>query len=412
MDEVSSNFAWHAGLQLRRVLPLLICAIFLASAPTARAAQGDKKADQPELRIPLQSLGYLPPGTMPSLNGFAAASLHFIDANRLLLAFRIPALLRRGDECTTLNSQREVRAVVLGLPSGKLEKSANWTLYDFGDFLWGLGNGRFLMRRCNRFYLTDASLVLKPFIDVSGSILGFGLSPDHSMAVVQQEEADDQTESRRNPNSPQPQARRVGVEFIRLSPLAVVARATIPAPGEIPILHDGILAAVAAPHDRWAVRFTPYKGEEHEIVAVRSRCMPRLTPLNDSVFSVEICGQGGESEFDGYDRQGALLWKISSGPTLMVPRFLIASAGNRFAIETLDMDELGMSSESRKGNGIGAETIRVFDTLRGKLLRKLVVWPIYTAGQNAAFSPDGNRLAVVRDGAIEIYGVGNLKKKR
>jgi ABC-type uncharacterized transport system permease subunit len=45
----------------------------------------------------------------------------------------------------------------------------------------------------------------------------------------------------------------------------------------------------------------------------------------------------------------------------------------------------------------------VLDSRTGSLRLALLVKPIVSAGGNFALSPDGNRLAVVNHGAIEVY---------
>jgi hypothetical protein len=49
--------------------------------------------------------------------------------------------------------------------------------------------------------------------------------------------------------------------------------------------------------------------------------------------------------------------------------------------------------------------VQVFDSATGALLMSTNASPVLTAGQNFALSEDGERLAVLREGAIEIYKV-------
>ncbi len=54
--------------------------------------------------------------------------------------------------------------------------------------------------------------------------------------------------------------------------------------------------------------------------------------------------------------------------------------------------------------------ITVFDTLTGNLIANFAPTPIYTAGTNFDFSPDGAHMAILHDGAIEIYDLHAVAK--
>src|ERR1035437_6391149 len=109
------------------------------TAQPAAAADANKNQIRPEVKIPVAPLGYLPPGDLPAFYYFAMVELHFIDADHLMFAFNTPGLLKRDDNCPDSDVQRMVHAVVFQLPSGQVLKQADWELYDFMDFLWGLG---------------------------------------------------------------------------------------------------------------------------------------------------------------------------------------------------------------------------------------------------------------------------------
>lgn len=387
-----------------------VSSVLAARHPSTVPAQGSGGSGQPEVRIAVTSMGYLPPGDLPAFYGYAEVSLHFVDATHLLFVFRVPRLLRRDHPCSGSNMERVVRAVVLDIPSGKIERMAEWKLYDVDDFLWGLGNGQFLLRECNRFDLLNASLDRQTLIEGSGSVDGIRFSPDRSMAVIEQTMVKTTPQPPTSPPSEKAQ-RNVDVEFVQFHPLKIIARARLQAPGSIPILDDGFLEALPAAHHRWVIELHPFHGvhdEERKVTTVRSQCMPWLTPLSHRVIAAGLCSGGDDFVFHGYDRQGRLLWTIPKGSRQLEPRFLLAPGGAHFAIESLAASHSIRSIEALSHKNVRGEKIEVYDTLTGTSIGSLLIHPEYTAGRNADFSPDGKRLAVLNQGAIEIYSLKQL----
>ncbi len=139
----------------------------------------------PEERIPVGPLGYRPPGSLYMLSGKAFGSLDFIDAHHLLFTFHQPRLMRREPNPDRLDDDQIIRAVILSLPGGTVQASAEWRMHDRWRYLWALGGGKFLVRQKNSYSLTDASLKLHPYIDVPTPILSTEVSPDGRVLVIE-----------------------------------------------------------------------------------------------------------------------------------------------------------------------------------------------------------------------------------
>ena len=54
---------------------------------------------------------------------------------------------------------------------------------------------------------------------------------------------------------------------------------------------------------------------------------------------------------------------------------------------------------------VQAQRVQVIDATTGTVLLATTASPILPAGENFALSPDGQQLAVLREGAIEVYNV-------
>lgn len=368
---------------------------------------------RPQVSIPVERLGYFPPKEQSSFDRYAAVSLHFIDAKHLLFAFGVKGLLRRRHPCDASGTQRMVRAVVLEIPSGKVDKQVDWDLYDFSDFLWKIGNGEFLFRRCTSLSLVGADLVPHPLIDAPGPIEAVTFSPDKSVAVVEvrrKRTKPPTTEAEIDgPKGPQ---RPMDAVFLRLQPLHVIAVAHLQAPGIVPVMHQGFLETLTAKHHRWTINLHRFDGPDRSIATVRSYCQPGLTPIGDNMVVAAICPSKGTRIFQAYDLGGGTLWKIDLADNLYRQRFLLSVHGTHFGIESLHATRPIAALDPLGKQNIDAEVLNIYDTGTGVHVGSLSTTPVYTAGRNMDFSPDGQRVAILHNGAIEIYSVNALGKNR
>jgi hypothetical protein len=383
-------------------------------AQTAPATPLNNEQVHPELRIPVTPLGYLPPGDLPAFYYFAMVELHFIDADHLMFAFNVPRLIKRNDNCPGSDVQRIVHAVVFQLPSGRPLKQADWELYDYMDFLWRSGGGKLLLRRCNQMEGIGIDLDPQVLIRGIGTVEDVSFSPDHSILVIQ-EKVKPSAEDKASGALPsvlaeEAQTRRTGVSFIRLNPLQMIGRAEIPAPSLIPVTADGLFEVLTAANDQWVVNLRLFHGAERHITKIHSLCPPLVQAVSDKVFMVTTCSKDDQRSIEGYDLQGSQLWTIPLEPEQDDPRLITISNGARFAIESLRLKHPRAALDPLKKEDVDGEDIDIYDALSGSRIATFQTSPAYTGGQNVDFSPDGTRIAVLHDGAIEIYLLNDLVK--
>lgn len=377
---------------------------------------------RPEVRIPVYALGYQPPGELPAFQYYSLVSLHYVDSGRLLFTFNTTGLVQRDTLCSVQDSERLVRAVVLDLPSGKPVKQLEWKLYDFSNFLWGLGNGQFLFRRCSQLYRLDASLNPTKFIDLGGSLVALGISPDRSVLLTEEEPADN-TAARYQAASggalgshvadsllgqrPKPE---LDLSFIRLHPLSVIAHSQVPSAVDIPILAGGFLETIGTPQRKWDLVEQSYQNVQRQIASIHSFCAPQLTAITDRIFIAQMCPKSDQLAYQGFNLQGTLLWQIPFTGDRVLPRFIRTQDGAHFAIETLHASHPRAALDPLNSEVIDMEILDIYNTMTGTLIGSLSIRPVYTGGRNVDFSPDGTHIAVLREGAIEIYALDALAK--
>jgi len=154
-------------------------------APALPDRLPDKPSQPPAFKISVEPLGFSAPGPLYLGQRNSLVSLDFLDEDRLLFTFRVPGLIRReaGEE-----DARQIRAVVLALPSGAVQAEALWTVHDRQRYLWMLTGGRFLLRDRDNLEMGDATLELKPFLRFPGPLLWLDMDPAQKFLVTNSRE--------------------------------------------------------------------------------------------------------------------------------------------------------------------------------------------------------------------------------
>jgi hypothetical protein len=423
--------------------PAVIVLVFwLGGAPLSGSShrKDPPPAGQPEERIPVGPLGYRPPGSLYMLSGRAFSSLDFIDAHHLLFTFHQPRLMRREPNPDRLDDDQIIQAVVLSLPGGTVQASSEWRMHDRWRYLWALGGGKFLVRQKNSYSLTDASLKLHSYIDVPTPILSTEVSPDGRVLVIEHQyerhtaEQHHKLEAQAQEYGEPPPPEDTQITVVNIASREVLAALRTTSPISVPITSTGYvgvardkdeaqgLAGVVqdksegqgvpkdkgASHfdDQFLVRFIPFGGDSLILGRVASQCTPHENFLNQKALVIESCGpKSGDIYLDAWTTDGKKLWTGRRDGHLVWPTFAYSRKGDRFALSMLHVTHLIDLLDSLNDEDVREQVVQVFDSATGALLLATNASPILTAGQNFALSDDGERLAVLREGAIEIYNV-------
>jgi hypothetical protein len=427
--------------------PALIVLVFWLGGAALSGSSSHRKdlpAAGPQERIPVGPLGYRPPGTLYMLSGRAFTSLDFIDAHHLLFTFHQPRLMRREPNPDRFDDDQVIQALVLSLPGGAVQASAEWRMHDRWRYLWPLGGGKFLVRQKNSYSLTDASLKLHSYIDVPTPILSTEVSPDGRVLVIEHQyerhtaEQHHKLEAQAREYGEPPPPEDTQITVVNIASREVLAALRTASPISVPITSNGYvglardkdeaqgLAGVGqdvgqdkgegqgvpkdkgAAHfdDQFLVRFVPFAGDSLILGRVASACTPHENFLNQKALVIESCGpKAGDIYLDAWTTEGKKLWTGRRDGHLVWPTFAYSRKGDRFALSMLHVSHLIDLLDSLNDEDVREQVIQVFDSATGALLLATNASPILTAGQNFALSDDGERLAVLREGAIEIYNL-------
>ncbi|HEX3437643.1 MAG TPA: hypothetical protein VHT24_12810 [Pseudacidobacterium sp.] len=388
------------------VLAAILGIPLLYGASTKQNDSGPK----PDLRIPVEQLGYSAPSAFYLTARLSSISLDFIDNDHLLFTFRLSGLMKRTPDSRPTDEDQTIRAAVLELPSGNVVAKTEWRMHDHGRYLWRLSGGHFLVRQRSTLFITDATLQLHPFINSDAPLDSVQISPDRKLIAI---EAEDKKESRQTLASAsgdlgdaEPDEKPVQIFILNTDSRAMIAHAETLNAVDIPMMGEGRLQAVPGNRDKWIIRYLPFKGEPRELTEIESSCHPSEEAIRSDVALIFACPRSSnDHQVSAVNLEGKTLWQQRWESRYIWPTFQLAQNGSRFAYSSLQVSHPVGIMEPVDETSIVNQMIGVFDTDTGKLQLVKNATPILSAGQNYALSPDGSRFAILRDGVIEIYNL-------
>ena len=415
----------RASFPFRRGLVLLLLGLTTATL----SARGP----EPQTRISLQEVGFLPVSHQFLLAGSSMLTLHYVDDKHLLVTFSSRRLLKRMASCPPEDQDRTVDAVLIEVPSGRILARTAWRLHDHGQYLWSLGHGRFLLRVRDTLTTfaplanlpTGQPFIERPFIESSRRIEALFLSPDADLLIIETLDKSPALPSDVTPTAYSGQdqsdngSRAVQINFFRVLfdgsdgvRLRPAGEGHARVPGRVPANSAGYLALLDQGRDHWAFDFNSYGGKVSELSPFDSTCRPLPLFVTRSEFIAFGCHGGRAQQIIGaFNMRGDEMWEQSDLESYIAPYLVFSTTSGRFALSRLITRGSGNMIDLPIPDLFGPQSIVVYQIDSGKQLLRVESLPVQRAGQNFALSPDGLSLAVFHTDEIDIYGLPPLSSK-
>jgi hypothetical protein len=389
---------------------LLGMGLCLAAVPL-RARDRDN-GPQPTMRIPVEQLGYRAPGKLYLLARYSSSSVEFLDPTHVLLTFRHPRLLLRQQGSDGLD--QVVQANVLELPTGKVVAQDEWLLHDRARYLWKLGEDKMMLRVGSQLFEVDDKLRLKGMYRSPTELEDVQISPDGKLLVVQDQlekhtpEEHERLARQAALRGGTPPAEDIQIHMIRLDQLKLVLKGRADSAGDVPATVDGFFIQTQRKEDLWDLRFKPYEKAAdpvgNPVAQIDSTCEPMAKVINPQGVLVLSCPHNKDGRYvAAYSLDGRKLWDGHWQSNFTWPAFRISQNGASVAISWLAVTRSVSTREPIDDEEVRNQVLSVLDSKTGNLRFALLLKPIVSAGGNFALSADGNRLAVLNHGALEIY---------
>ena len=308
-----------------------------------------------------------------------------------------------------------IQAEVLELPTGKVVAEDQWLMHDRDRYLWRLADNKILLRIGSYLYETDNELHLKPLYKSPTDLKAVEISPNGRLLVVQSElEKHTPAEHERLTKraalvGDRPPAEDVQIRMVRLDERKLMLSARADVAGELPATVEGFFTQQKVGEDSWNVWFKRYDepqsaGKGVNVAQFESSCEPSAKVLNEQTVLILSCRPGHDDRFvAAYSLDRHKLWDGRWQSNFTWPAFRVSQNGTSVAISWLAVNHSVSATAAINDEDVQNQVLSVLDSRTGGLRLALLLKPIVSAGGNFALSADGNRLAVLNQGAIEIY---------
>ncbi len=376
----------------------------------------EKPTISPSFSIPVEPLGFSAPGPIYLGQRNSLVSLDFLDENRLLFTFRVPGLMHREAGSDAWSDERQIRAVVLALPSGTVAGEALWTVHDRVRYLWMLKDGHFLLRDRDGIEQGDATLTMKPLLHFPGPIQWMEMDPSQQYLLTNSREPADAVQQPGDVPSPPTAHASMSVDgekptivpdlvvrILRRDSGQVMLVSRTRSAVHLPINSDGYVETLRANGEQWLLNLNYFSGGSAVLGHVNSTCPPSIEFISQRELLVTVCDGAGGHRLVAMGTDGRRLWEDPSSPQAIWPLLIMAPDGSRLVRETLAVNHEVNAYSPLDAEDIKGQLVRVFDAANGKVALDAPASPALDAGGNVALSPSGRRVAVLDAGAIEVF---------
>jgi hypothetical protein len=371
----------------------------------------------PSWSIPYEPLGLAAPGALYLGERNVLVSLDFLSEDRLLFTFRVPGLLHREPGDSDQAEERCIRAVVLGLPSGTVQAEATWIVHDRGRYLWALDDGHFLLRDRDSLLEGDATLKLTPFLRFPGRVLTLEFDPDEKYLVTNSREP---SQTQKSTTAAGDAAASVGsagddADVEHSAERDLVARVLRRDSGEVVLVdrvhemvrlphnEDGYLDILRGDRNEWDVELNYFSGGHKMMGTVLSTCTPDLDFVSESVVLATACSDMGDLALVALNTDGEKLWTDLTPDREVWPLLRVPPGGLRFLRESLYVTHAVNAFAPIGDNDVRGQWVQVLNDANGEVAFESPAAPIFDGGGNVAISPSGRRVAVINNGAVQVF---------
>jgi len=376
----------------------------------------DRPTIAPIFRIPVDTLGFTAPGPYYFGQRFTMASLDFLSDDHLLFTFRVPGLIHRESGREHDEYERQIRAVVVDAKTGLTEAEALWTVHDYARYLWMLKDGHFLLRDRDQLQQGDSSLVLKPTLQFPGPVSWLELDPLQQYLVTNSREPADVEAKPGQVGSPPTAAASILADGQNASePADTVVRILDRSTGKVmlvsrvrstihvPINADGYIERLRGTGQIWLLNLKFFTGGSRILGRIESDCSPYFDFISQSEFLVTACASWGGKRLSAITTDGRRLWDDDLTSSAVWPVNVISPDGSRLALETLQVLRPVSSYIPIDTADVRVQLVRILNAADGTVALESTANPALDAGGNVAISPSGRKVALLTDGAIQVF---------
>jgi hypothetical protein len=171
----------------------------------------------------------------------------------------------------------------------------------------------------------------------------------------------------------------------------------------LPINSDGYLETLRAAAGQWTLALNFFNGGSRVLGRVDSACAPTLDFVSQKEVLATTCDPKGGRRMVAMDTDGRRLWQDDNATVPVWPLLVRSPDGSRLARESLAVTHPVDALSPLDSDDIKGQLVEVFDAATGQVALTATASPVLDAGGNVAISPSGRHVAVISDGAIQVF---------
>lgn len=353
----------------------------------------------------VKELGYAQRGNREMGSFDFDAALAYLGSKKLLFTFN-PHLLVPRPETEVSPQMRTVRAVLIDLPSMKVEQRIDWRVLDSKQYLWPIEGERVLAHVGRELREYGPALKIEHRLSLDGPLAFVQISPSgkyFAVGVVHERHSrtmhDQLAEAEAREPEEDVEIKVLNAEF---RPLATVTRSSRDAP---PILSDdGEIRIPTIGKNRWRIVENTWNGQRRVLAQVTSTCRPEVTTLQSDLLFLLGCDRQADGKWYRVLRSDGktVLKGWSSSSELEQTANSVASA---FAVGVAKAAKPIAAESSFRAEDLESENIAVYRVQNGQREFTVRIASPAPTLQTFVLSPDGDQLAVLKGAEIALYVV-------
>jgi len=355
----------------------ILCSLCLGAQTSSPASAATATANT----IDLRPFGFKPSSNDQLLAVDYTSTVAFLADGSLLVGFRSGALIHRDKTLAHQRSRSDVQAIKLLHfdRSGKLIKTSLIPTVKNAPFLWPTANGGFLVRGTDSLDLYDADLVLKRSGRLPADPAEVAVPPPGDRAVVTFRGRD--------------------LDLVKVvDSAALTLERTLELPPHAPqaFLAGGYALLLHDANDKPLLEIDAAKRVNVPLAPME--CFPRLRSISSDAVALAYC-----DHLQAFNSDGRRIFDHHLSADQGALRIFSAARAPVFGFATIT----GMSGADAVEQRIFGDAFMVYvaDLTAGRILFKQKVSPLPRVGGAFALSPDGQTLAILRDGALDLLPI-------
>jgi hypothetical protein len=356
--------------------------------------------------ISIRELGYAPRPQRDAFNFIHDEVLAYLGPRELLVAFNPHELVSRDGQRSG-STVRIIRAAVVNTETHRVTHTVDWEMFDRGQYLWPLADGRVLVHVGSELRVYGQGLQVQNRVPLDGPLAFVRVTPDGGFMAVgvlhERHTPELHTQLRENLNGDPEED--VNIQVLNRN-FETVAKSTVQSNLMAPtLLNEGQVTLSAQSNMRYRISMLTWDNHASVVARFSSGCTPELSSIAPDFIFLVSCDKQNGREYRLLGANGKLVLKGDS--TLNECGHAAEGSTNReaFVVKIVQSTLPVPPGAPMSASQFSSEELRVYRSSDSKRLLSVRAGPPSLSRDGYALAPDASQLAVLTRDQLEVYSV-------